>query len=431
MKTRNGLMSVAALLVLSSTLLAAEVRFAAGPKATRGGDQVKITFTMSAPTNVQVSIVDDHGKTVRHLAAGLLGANAPSPFKRDSLTQELTWDGKDDDGRAVAANVKVRVAAGISADYAGTAFGSEPTSDNLTNVIGLATGPDGRVYVLSQRWHRLWWIQTSLHVFNRSGEYVMTIKPFPADLPPDKLAKLSPLTDEAGNVVPIIHRILAMDYYPAEDVPQHMAVTPDGNLHLLNVPPSYIGDRDPAKTDRGALKCFASLAPDGSLAYDRFVGPELAGRTLDVGDPYLVSAADGQSLFVTGVDITAKREWDPNERRPLAINVPAVYRVELPARAAYKPFFGDPAVPGGDDKHLNDPRGLASDGKGRIYVADRGNNRIVVLNEEDGRFVKSFEVEAPTWIGVNKANGAIYVATSGELIKFVEGFPGRLTAKAR
>ena len=30
--------------------------------------------------------------------------------------------------------------------------------------------------------------------------------------------------------------VLAMDYYPGEDCPQHMAVGPDGNLHLLNFP---------------------------------------------------------------------------------------------------------------------------------------------------------------------------------------------------
>jgi hypothetical protein len=431
MNVRGGVACAAAMLVLSSTLRAAEVRFASGPEATRVGDTVKIAFTLSAPTDVQVAIVDDQGRIVRRLAAGLLGKNAPAPFQKDSLKQELTWDGRNDDGQTVAGSVNVRVSAGMSANYAGTAFGSEPKSNDLTNVIGLAAGKDSKVYVLSQRWSRLWWTQTTIHVFNRSGEYERTIKPFPADLPAAKLAQLSPLSDEAGHVVPIIHRVLAMTYYPAEDVPQQMAVTPDGNLHLLNLPPSYIGDRDAEKNDRGSFKCFASLAPDGSLAYDRYVGPDLLGRTLDVGDPHLVSSTDGRSLFVTGVDITVKRGFDPDERRPPTINVPAVYRVDLPARSAYTPFFGDPDAAGADETHLSDPRGLATDGKGLLYVADRGNNRLVVLNEKDGRFVRSLAVKAPTWIAVNKTNGALYVATGEEVVKFVEESAGQLTAKAR
>ena len=35
----------------------------------------------------------------RHLAAGLLGKNAPRPFKKDSLSQELEWDMRDDAGK--------------------------------------------------------------------------------------------------------------------------------------------------------------------------------------------------------------------------------------------------------------------------------------------------------------------------------------------
>ena len=36
---------------------------------------------------------------VRHLAAGLLGPNAPEPFRKNALDQELVWDGRDDTGK--------------------------------------------------------------------------------------------------------------------------------------------------------------------------------------------------------------------------------------------------------------------------------------------------------------------------------------------
>jgi hypothetical protein len=45
-----------------------------------------------------VAVLAADGALVRHLAAGMLGPNAPAPFKKDSLAQEILWDGKDDLG---------------------------------------------------------------------------------------------------------------------------------------------------------------------------------------------------------------------------------------------------------------------------------------------------------------------------------------------
>ena len=80
---------------------AADVTFATKPAATSAGDQVKISFAASAATDVEVAIVGADGRVVRHLAAGMLGKNAPEPLQKDSLAQELLWDGKDDAGKEV------------------------------------------------------------------------------------------------------------------------------------------------------------------------------------------------------------------------------------------------------------------------------------------------------------------------------------------
>ena len=77
----------------------AQAAFTARPAAARDGNKVKITFTLSAPTDVEVAVLDAKGQVVRHLAAGLLGENAPAPFKKNSLSQEIVWDGKDDLGK--------------------------------------------------------------------------------------------------------------------------------------------------------------------------------------------------------------------------------------------------------------------------------------------------------------------------------------------
>jgi hypothetical protein len=412
------LRAVGLCLALSGALSAGEVAFTAKPTATKDGGKVKIAFAVSAPTDVEVAVLDAAGKTVRHLAAGVLGPNAPEPFKKDVLVQEIVWDGKDDNGNPAAGGpFKIRVRTGMSAAYAGTAFGAEPRPDDLANVMGLGMGPGGRVYVLSQRWARVWWAHTALHVYRRTGEYERTIKPFPNALPPEKVAAITRLRDEAGRPLPTIHRILAMEYYPTQDIPQQMAVTPDGNAHLLVLRAAYYGDQ-------GGERYLASVGPDGGIPYDTFAGPKFAGAAAP-GDPYLAAASDGKSVYLTGIDRGAA---DASRNSP---NGPALCRVELPGRTDAKPFFGEAGKPGNDQTHLADPRGVAVDGKGRVLVADRGNNRVVILNEKGGTWAGSFEVKSPTWLGVHRGNGSVYVATADGVVKFTLDADGRAAEKGR
>jgi len=74
-----------------------------------------ISFAISKPTPVTVEILDEKGKVVRHLAAGLLGEHAPEPFLKGRLAQSLLWDRKDDDGRRVWGKCQVRVGPGAEA----------------------------------------------------------------------------------------------------------------------------------------------------------------------------------------------------------------------------------------------------------------------------------------------------------------------------
>ncbi|MDD4892075.1 MAG: hypothetical protein PHU85_19305, partial [Phycisphaerae bacterium] len=395
---------VVALAALASAAWSADVSFSAKPQAVKDGAKVKISFTASAATDAEVAVVDSGGRIVRHLAAGLLGDNAPAPLQK-GLKQELTWDGNDDAG-AVADPAKgpysARVSLGLSAAPAGTAFGPGEKPGQLTNVLGLSAGPDGRVYVLSERWARAWWHGTAMHVFKANGEYEKTIKPFPAGTPADKLKGLTGLTD-AGQAVPVVYRVLALSYYPQEDTPQHFAVAPDGTAHFLTIKASYYSDRE-------GEKWLASIASDGSLPYPAYAGAEIKGET-GPHDPYLAAASDGKSVFVTGMNAG-------NGEKTTQPNTPVVCRIALPDRKEAKPFFGDPAKAGADDKSLADPRGIASDGKGKLFIADRGNNRVLIVSEADGALAGQFEVKSPTWLGVNSKTGDVYVQSGGEVVKF-------------
>lgn len=413
-------------IAVTSSVLAAELAppaFTKKPTVTMVGDKTQISFAVNRETDVAVFVEDAGGKIVRHLAAGVLGTNAPAPLK-PGLHQELAWDGKDDDGRAMDLTAgkpatggpfKVRVAAGLGVTRDGTAFGSEATPNDLSNVIGLATGPDGRVYVLSERLNWAWWKQTTIHVFRRNGEYEKTIKPFPATLPPERVAKLTPFQTDDGRPMPTIYHVIYMNFYPNQDMPCQMTVSPDGNLHQVVNRNAYHKETE---------KWLASLAPDGGVPYETYAGGLLPSETF-AGDPYLAASSDGTAVFATGLERLPAGE---GESRP---NTPAVYRIDLPARKQAKLLFGDAKLPGADQTHLKDPRGVATDGKGRLYIADTGNNRVVAVNEKDGRFQFAFEVPGPRWVGVHVRTGAVYVSSKGEVIKFAVGADGQAAAKAR
>ena len=78
--------------LLVGSLNAAEVppAFTKKPTAVKADDKIKIDFTVDRHTDVAVTVEDDQGKIVRHLAAGVLGKNPPEPLQPNSLAQSLT-----------------------------------------------------------------------------------------------------------------------------------------------------------------------------------------------------------------------------------------------------------------------------------------------------------------------------------------------------
>jgi len=384
----------------------AAVRFTQRPNVTKAGRNVRIEFAVNVKTDVAVYVEGAKGRVVRHLAAGVLGDRAPKPLVPGTLAQSLVWDRTDDLGRPVPpGKYTVRIAAGLQAGGAGTAFTKETGPANLTgSVMGLAAGPDGRVYVLTQRWHSGHWNATTVHVFLRNGNYERTIKPFPANLPPSKLKGVGAI-DDHGRAVPVVHRAVAMSFYPWEDVAHHMTVTPDGKLQMIGVGVGY---------RKKPLQYLVAIDAKTGAPYEGFPGTPLVGRA-GIRDVYLAPAHGGEAVYFTGLEA-----YDAGFHNRQA-NPPVVYRVDLAKRGPAVPFVGDVKIPGSDKKHLNDPRGVATDGRGNLYIADRGNNRVLVVHEKGGTFVGSIAVPSPTWVGVSARHRAAYVAGGGSVIKFSVG----------
>lgn len=377
-------------------------RFTRPPTVSKTGDRTTIDFAVDRETDVAVFIENAKGGIVRHLAAGVLGKNAPAPLQANALTQRLDWDGKDDDGKlAEGGPFKVRVGLGLAVNYGGTAFAEKSGPNALSSVLGLANGPDGRVYVIDNRSGYYVYPGYSIHVFRRDGSYEKTIKPFAPNLPLDRLKGTGAFINERGYVNPLVKNGLELSYYPFKDGPAAQMVVLDDKLwHTVMAPAT----RDTH---------LAAINLDGGIPQEPFAGPAL-GKEKDgwrFAQVYLAPSSDKKSLLLSCFGT-------PGGGSLFVAALPFVAQVDLKERGPAKVVFGDLKRAGDDNTHLKNPRGLATDGQGHLLICDFGNNRVVVVNEKDMSFAGSFPVDAPEWIGCDPKSGAVYVCGKENFIKF-------------
>ncbi|HOX05528.1 MAG TPA: hypothetical protein PK280_03920 [Planctomycetota bacterium] len=397
---------------------AAPPAFAKKPAVTKAGDKTTISFAVDRETDVAVYVEDAKGAIVRHLAAGVLGKNAPEPLKAGALEQSLEWDGKDDDGKPAAGGpFKVRVGLGLKASWGGLAFDDKDGTgpNRIGDVLGMAAGPDGRVYVLAKT--DVWsdhWNASKIHVFRRGGAYEKTIKPFPSNTPLERAKPEGAFLNAAGELSPLVKRATSMSFYGCEDVPHQPAVTSDGRIVLAVVPgmEGYM---------RAGPARLALLDTNGGIPESSFAGPAL-GTGLVWGTAVTAAGCFRGTYASLAVDESAKVVYISGlASGNLYKSQPthAVYAAKLPDRGPLETFFGEAAKPGADDAHLNEPRGIAVDGKGHLLVADGGNNRVLVLNQKDKSVAGSFPVPSPGWLAVHPKSGEVYVQSGDSaLVKF-------------
>jgi len=158
--------------------------FTEKPTVTRDGDKVTITFASKGFCDATVAVEDATGKIIRHLASGVLGAKVPEPFQKDSLSQTLVWDGKNDQGVHVdnKDSLTVRVSLGLKPQFERTFFWSPKKRIAPGNRPIVCPRPEG-VYVFEGGG------VDHIRLFDHEGNYVRTIWPPPSD----KLAKVDGL----------------------------------------------------------------------------------------------------------------------------------------------------------------------------------------------------------------------------------------------
>ncbi len=369
--------------------------FASKPQVKKKGGGFEISFAVGSRTDVAVEIIRN-GKVVRHLAAGVLGQKPPAPL-RPGLKQTLTWDGRDDAGRPVApAGCTVRVGLGLKPKFdrvlgwKGEAIGS--SENHNTGVVGMAVDENGHCYALQSGSKK----PTNMYVLDRSGKYLKSIIPYPANLPHDRVKGLGLLEVSSGKHVPIIRHPVMFALYPdaygmshgINGVPsQTMAIVGD-KVVFANAWYSRYGG---AQAGGIGPRRLLVIGKDGSVP-ENYMGPLLSSSRTP-GFVHLVAAKDGKSVFASGLR-----------------GMHAVYKVGLHEKGPARAFLGEAGKSGNDKAHFNKPRGIAGDRHGNLYVSDNGNNRIVVF-KQDGSYLGQIAAQAPGPLAVHQRTGAVYYLT--------------------
>jgi len=412
------IIAVLFVLLLTAKLASGEPApsFTKKPTAVKIKDEVKIEFAVDRATDVAVTIEDATGKIIRHLVAGVLGKNPPEPLQANALVQSLTWNGKDDFGKAaVGGPFKVRVQLGMKAEFDRFVLHNPDASGE---VAAVAVGPSGNLYVFhkdgtangNMGGHKI-------KIYTRDAKHLKVVTPFPADIDPKKVKALGVFQTPQGDLVPHLYNWESLSFYPeaigmrGRDMPEWScpAVDSRGRVYWLVKGPSLV-----------------AVDADGGIPYETFLGPKLLTDIKDLrsasnlywsDQPCLAVSSDDKYVYFAGLTAGPGADYRKNVR-PL----PCVFRVDVARRGPAEVFLGKLDQPGKTQELLTAPRGLAV-ANGLLYVADRESNRVVVFKESDRSFVGEIAVESPQLLGVDPASGAIYVCAAtglqtADLIKF-------------
>ncbi|MBN1422189.1 MAG: hypothetical protein JXP34_25670 [Planctomycetes bacterium] len=383
---------------METALLALVASLAPGPSATRGDDGVVIRFSVDAPADVEVSIIDAAGGIVRHLAAGVLGREgAPPAPLAPGLSQRLEWDGRDDLGRpAKGGPFRVRVRTGTRA-VLGAVLGDPGVIGS--KVYGLATDGEGALYVASGGGYgdNIF----TIRVFDRSGAYRRTIFPYPANLRVADVDGFGKQTPRDGKLNPPQFHGLLPWIYPNGLGGLIGNRVQNGVLWMTN--------------GRGEI-CRIRAADGACVSWGGTESPAPPAQ----GPIAWASAPDGRSLFLAGWYHKAKGiadgqvfRVDPSggKREPFA-------RIDVPADAfwAIEENGWYNFTNWGRKNGMSAIHGVAVDESGRVYACDRVNQRIAVY-DASGSLLGETAVEWPDLIALGRGE-EIYVTTR----KVIDGY---------
>jgi len=430
-QNRSSGLAVLLLAAVFLTVPAGAADFSLKPEVSAEGNNVVITFEADASTDCAVYVLDGDSKVIRHLAAGMLGKNAPAPLKKNSLAQSLVWDRKNDLG-VPAADGPFKVKVGlrlkpvldrfIGENLAAT---SAPWHEGESPVRALAVGPGGELFLF----HMAGEVHpgdgtVSCTVFTREGKYLRTILPYPANIPENKMQGIKRVKLPDGLTVPFVYQADVRAMIPGGgNLPVHRAVaTKDGRIAFVAIHERH---RNRLRYNQPGIVQVMVLNSDGSMPAGGPFGPLISqlstsrDKDRDYGDRISRSGAslalspDEKTIYATGY-------WEGNEKFAKRLPTHAVYKLTWESNKEAEVFLGHKTEKGSGKNRFNVPIDVDTDRDGNIYVADRENNRIAVF-KPDGTYMGELKTERPDRIQVHPKTGAVYVM-GGQAINLLQKF---------
>ncbi|MBL8027240.1 MAG: T9SS type A sorting domain-containing protein [Fibrobacteres bacterium] len=421
--------SVLTILIIAT--LGWSVSFTIQPVLKRDGQNRLIAeFAISETTDVAVSIVDVRDSSiVRNLAAGLLGANAPAPLQRNTLHQQLVWDGKDNLGYTLPNPdiMKVRVRAELNASFDRFA-GHNPysftagTSGFGGGVHGFAHGPNGSVLVCGNPGavyhYHIYRNPKIIRQYDADAVYMKTVYPFSSQLGYEKVKGWKPYLNSTdgsynpvypNNSLPGWSRSLLDVTKEGSCVPYLQFSTPTGKLFFGHAYNHEIFDIDGGKSDTASfLKTITSpLLPSISIMLfgPNIITPVPGSSDLLVSGIY--SGTNSSGHLTGALDTGMYRDGRIFRVNP-STSTATLY---LSIDTVVKEPTSRESMLLGHKNYTASLQGVAFDSKGRLYVCDRLHKRIGVYDTTTKALIGSIPLAAGERVSVSPSTGHVF-ATS-------------------
>jgi len=408
---RTAILTLTSLALAASLASTGEVKFSTKPTAGKAGGKVKISFSVTGKTDVEVAVLDSGGKVVRHLAAGVLGgAKPPPPPLKAGLSQNLEWDMRNDLGKPAAGGpFKVRVRAGMSVKF-GRMIGASPYTGGVVGmpyrapVNGLAVDKEGNLYVKMMSsigshgnsglwpWH--------VRKFDKTGKYLKTILPYPPSTPPAKASGFTLLKTPDGAFTPANQNSLyGVLYVFANEIANRIV---DNQMVFVH--------------SEGRQLKFFKLDGSNALKTVKMFPPSTkvkCARWLDVQTAFDPQGKYAYYSNLAGTPYDGKKPSDIDAKWPQG----RVYRQDLANPGAGAKKFFDLVLPDFKEKKYWMPSawdkktaaaGIDVDAKGNVLVCDLVNMQVVEISPA-GKKLSATKVPWPDKVMVSRKTGAMYV----------------------
>jgi hypothetical protein len=412
-----------ALLLWSFQIVFADLGFVGQPSISysSGSGKWTIDFEVSQATDVEVAVINKADTSIlRHLAAGLLGANAPAPLATTVLHQVIEWDGKDDFGRTVSvsqSNIGVRVRAGMIPklvalvgenlySFRSCAGGASPRS----GIAGLIRDADGSMLILGRQG-----LLPFLRRYDASGQYLQTVYPPQASLSKDSV------TGYGVNLLP------DGGWAPKTTVAASRTITNSlvNNLGSTVAPTRMFFDNTSGKIILVSGRNMQIMSKSGAFltaGSKTFISTPAAPAGLYVMGPQYVKASHNPNyvylsgLFYGEVDggcwlLNADTSGFWGDGKVFKVNLTtgeAASWLKLDSVPVTATERGTKIL--GDGNNVAAIHGVEIDDSNHVFVCDRVHNRIGVYDTNTPpTLLGSVPCQGPDNLAVSRRTGALYV----------------------